>query len=640
MKPTYKLIHDAINEDRLYKQVKEISCFHRIQASTTYRKAAQHVVELAQSYGLTTELLEYPSTANNWYLENKMFQEWDIKAATLDLVEPDIRLCDFSSCNISVIQKSYPVDHRNDPVELVYLDKGSDPSNYPDIDLKGKMIFARSWHDEYQWAYEKGAIGILTDFVRTDATRSRHDQYHVRTYTSFWHNHSESEPKKFGFVITPQMGDQLAELFEAYKKTNKPVMVKPYVDSSLYDGNIEVIVITIPGKDNKKVLMSAHLCHPNPSCNDNTSGVSAALEAMHVIHDLIQEGKIDQPQHTIQCILMPEFTGTYAYMSDHQDESILGAINLDMVGAKQDRTNGPITLTMLPWSTPSIINELSTMALAMAGNESVSHDGKAIPLTNFITDNFSGGSDHVFYSDPTINIPCCMLGQWPDRYYHTSGDTLEVIDPAVLKFSTMVAAGFTMMLANLSKDDLDGITNEMTKNLNHHLSQAYDDYLDGKIDQTILSYKLSAMESFYTTSVEKITDFVDVDPSWIDTTKSYMVQTITSYRQFHHIPVLHHEETDTRIFKRNYIGPIYSMDDYAFKGYKAQLDAFFASISKTESRAIRMYAMEVPFFIDGKRTVDQVCEMVSAQFNMTNDALVKSLIDCLYRIDLLTLATE
>ena len=80
MKPRFKLIHDAINEERLYKQVKEISCFHRIQASTTFRKAANHVVELAKSYGLTTELLEYPATGENWYLENKMFKEWDIQA--------------------------------------------------------------------------------------------------------------------------------------------------------------------------------------------------------------------------------------------------------------------------------------------------------------------------------------------------------------------------------------------------------------------------------------------------------------------------------------------------------------------------------------------------------------------------------
>lgn len=636
MKPQYKLIHDAINEERLYKQVKEISCYHRIQASTTFRKAANHVVELAKSYGLTTELLEYPSTSNNWFLENKMFQEWEIKQATLDLVEPSIRLCDFSSCNISVIQKSYPVDHRNDPMELVYLDKGSDPTNYPDIDLKGKMIFARTWHDEYQWAYEKGAIGILTDFVRSDATRSRHDQYHVRTYTSFWHNHSESEPKKFGFVITPQMGDQLAELFEKNKALNKPVMVKPYVDSNLYDGNIEVIRLTIPGKDDKKVLMTAHLCHPNPSCNDNTSGVSATLEAMHVINDLIKEGKVEQPQHTIQCILMPEFTGTYAYMSDHLDDQIIGAINLDMVGAKQDRTNGPITLTMLPWSTPSIINEISTMALAIAGNESVSHDGKAIPLTSSITDNFSGGSDHVFYSDPTINIPCCMLGQWPDRFYHTSGDTLEVIDPAVLKFSTMVAAGFTMMLANLSKDALPSIINEMGKNLNHHMSEAYSDYLDGRFDQTLLSYKFNAIESFYQESIARIKNFVDVDPSWINTTKSYMVQTINSFRQFHQIPVVHHEVKDSRVFKRNYIGPIYSLDDYAFKGYKEQLDEFFASIGETEKRSIRMYAMEVPFFINGKRSVDEICELVSAQFNIINDDLVKSLIECLHKINLLS----
>ena len=48
-----------------------------------------------------------------------------------------------------------------------------------------------------------------------------------------------------------------------------------------------------------------------------------------------------------------EFTGTYAYLYDHNDYSkMLGALNLDMVGGNQTRAYGPITLTLLPDSMP------------------------------------------------------------------------------------------------------------------------------------------------------------------------------------------------------------------------------------------------------------------------------------------------
>ncbi|MBQ1757316.1 MAG: DUF4910 domain-containing protein, partial [Erysipelotrichaceae bacterium] len=354
------IFKNAVSEKRLLNVVKEVSNFHRIQASPMFREAANHVMKICEKYGLQAKLLSYEADPDVWYLQSKMFKEWSVKQAWLDLVEPEERLADYSAEAISVIQKSYPIDRRNDPVDLVLLDKGNDPEAYSDVDLNGKFVFIRGNIRQNMWVYEKGAIGVVTDFIMETKNRSRSDLYNSLTYTSYWHTHIKGEPEARGFVLSPKAGDRLAEMCR--KKWNEEkayLQVRPYIDSALYNGHIEIVEVTIPGRDDKTVYLSAHLCHPRSSCNDNASGVSATLEAMNVMNRLVREGKLEQPQHTIKLTLIPEFTGTFAYLSDHTDyDKGLGAMNLDMVGGKQTRFYGPITLTKTPYSTPSLNNEL------------------------------------------------------------------------------------------------------------------------------------------------------------------------------------------------------------------------------------------------------------------------------------------
>ena len=46
----------AISGDRTYRNVQEISNYHRIQASTGYRAAAKHVTSKLLEYGLNTKI--------------------------------------------------------------------------------------------------------------------------------------------------------------------------------------------------------------------------------------------------------------------------------------------------------------------------------------------------------------------------------------------------------------------------------------------------------------------------------------------------------------------------------------------------------------------------------------------------------
>ena len=100
----------AVSEKRLLNTVKEVSNFHRIQASPMYREAAEHVMKICAKNGPDAKILSYEADPDVWYLQSKMFREWSIKEAYLDLVDPEMRLADYSHEAISVIQKSYPID--------------------------------------------------------------------------------------------------------------------------------------------------------------------------------------------------------------------------------------------------------------------------------------------------------------------------------------------------------------------------------------------------------------------------------------------------------------------------------------------------------------------------------------------------
>lgn len=607
------IFREAVSEKRLLNVVKEVSNFHRIQASPMFREAAEHVMKICGKYGLDARILSYEADPDVWYLQSKMFKEWSIKAATLDLVEPEIRLADYSAEAISVIQKSYPIDRRNDPVDLVLLDKGADPKEYEGLDLKDKFVFVRGNMRSYGWVYEKGALGIVTDFIMETKNRTRAELYDSLTYTSYWHAHIEGEPEGRGFVLSPRNGDKLAKLCkDKLEKDGGYLQVKPFIDASLYNGHIEVVEVTIPGKDDLTVYLSAHLCHPRSSCNDNASGVSATLEAMNVINTLVREGRIPQPQHTIKLTLIPEFTGTFAYLSDHTNyEKGLGAMNLDMVGGKQTRFYGPITLTKTPLSTPALNNELCEIAMEMAGREAYSLSDDYVALTNYRVEPHSGGSDHTVYCDPTIGIPCCMLGQWPDLNYHTATDTLDVIDPAVLKFSCLTAVNFAYNLATMKAEDVPYLFAKLEENIVIEKNRLMKQYLDGKIEKTMFGSALFQLKDYFLACVDSVKRIVpDCDPAGQKKHVAAMFdEWIAAYELKDEYPL---DESLTTVYKRTFAGPIHRLDDLRGKGFGKLLDDFQKNLGGNPFGMMRIQDALINA-IDGQRTVGEVIRTVSLE---------------------------
>ena len=451
---SFEQIWQAYSGGAAWQAVADLSRFHRIQASPGYRQAAQWLQQRLIHDGLAAEILAYPAQGETRFWAWSSFQEWSCTEATLHLVEPGEKaqvLADFRACPISLIQRSAAFDGE---AEVVLLEDGQQEADYEGLDVAGKVVLTRGdLRPVWEMAVEqRGAVGILYDGMRVvPPVRPEGDLGDVRQYTSLWWQ--PGDRTCFGFVLTPRQGQELRRLL---KEPEKPVRVRARVVSRLYDGEIEVVSAAIPGTTQEEVVVVAHLCHPQPSANDNASGAAAALEAARVLQALVASGELARPKRTIRFLWVPEMTGSFAYLADREDQldCLVAGLNLDMVGEDQTQTGSCWLIERPPDAAASFAPDLLAWLRAelpglkgMTG-VSPSHTGLGgYPLYRQAEVSFSGGSDHLVFSDPTVGVPMPMLIQWPDRFYHTSADTPDRTDPNSLARAGTLAAAYAYWLA-------------------------------------------------------------------------------------------------------------------------------------------------------------------------------------------------
>ena len=625
----------AISGERTYRNVQEISNFHRIQASTGYRATAKHVANKLLEYGLNAKIKSYPADGKTWFLTSKMFKEWHCEDATLKLCGETGSLADFKTSSLSVIQRSYACDYRDQPLDIVLMDKGTDPKAYEGLDLKGKLIFVREDFQEFMdWAIkEKGAVGFITDFMREQKdVRDRYDLQDTLNYISFWWKHTADEPQTFGFVLSPRAGDKLTKRCLAARKEHEGDPTKPeylqatcYVDSRLYEGEIEVVEALLEGETDEEVLVLAHLCHPRPSANDNASGVAASMEAVKVLKELTDKKALPSLKRSVRMIFMPEFTGTYAYLADLGEniKKIKAGINMDMVGGRQSRGYGPLNITGVPHATPTFVVNLVAMVLDQVRKNAPSHTkDNEIPMFNSRVTGFEGGSDHFILSDPQINVPTIMLGQWPDINYHTGADTMDVIDPFILHKSASICASYVYLLSNLTVDDMGQLLLKNRARFVEEVSPIINNSVENSWQTELTLEKITHYSEYYkacnrslliyqvqgeTTSLE---EKVAKENSLIDVFSKVMSDRyLEDYQPGFETTKAAIDEKYAFIPVRKFAAAITHLDDYAL-GDDQKMEAYKRHFKDHRSKLYSGHTFDavVGYYMDGKRTLYEIAK--------------------------------
>lgn len=463
--PITDLIRKAYRGEMAHRHVVALSGYHRIQASPGYRAAADYIVGQLEAAGVQAVIRRYPADGIARFWTTPSFLEWTCEAATLHLMEADGTselLCDYAAVPISLVQRSIAVEGEFEVVALAGKG-GTVVGDYDGLDVRGKAVLTdRRPNEVAALAVSRfGAAGILFDGMQAGG-RSELDLPDARQYSSFWWG-GLATPDAWGYVLSPRQGQRLRrQLAEG-----KPVRVRAEIASRFYAGSFEVVDALIPGLDPSagEILLVSHLCHPQPGAHDNGSGAAALIEAAITLARLIADGNLPQPRRGIRFLWPPEMTGTFAWLAEKRSSgnSWLAGLNLDMVGADQCQTGAVWELVSLPLASASFADHLLSW-LREPFLDGLRH--REAP--------FSAGSDHYILSDPMVGIPTPMLIQWPDKFYHTSADTPDKVNPGSLARSGALAAVYAYWLAAAGASEAAWLGHLMVA---RHLAEANRDAL-------------------------------------------------------------------------------------------------------------------------------------------------------------------
>jgi len=454
-----KLVMNELSGSTAKNYVSHISGFHRIQGSPMFREALEWVRREADRIGLDDLTIEsFPADGEHRYWTYYSPPGWRVRSAELRMTEPEERLlARFDNTPQSLHTFSNGTPPEGVTAELVDVGCGLTSEDYEGKDVEGKIVLAsgRGEHVHGPAVVQRGAAGVITDSViEMPRVRESVDVPDAHGYQGIWPKARDIPRTRFGFSITKRDGNNLRRLLSE----GRTVKLWAKVDAELFPSTLDLLTGVIRGsqRPEEEVLLMAHLCHPKPSANDNASGSACLLEVARALCALVKSGKIRRPVRSIRFMWMPETSGSVAYLSSHEDarSRILAGINLDMVGEDQELCKSTLNIDSTPDSLPSYLNDFIHSVLEQSTDEFDKNTlfGRSTTF-RFALTRFSGGSDHTEFNEAGVGIPCVMLLQWPDMYYHTSMDTIDKVSEDSLSRVAWTVATSAVTLA-----DADTIT--------------------------------------------------------------------------------------------------------------------------------------------------------------------------------------
>ena len=438
-----KALSDEVSGEIAFRYTSVISGYDRVQASTGFHDAAAWIKGELERIGYKDVALEgWPSDGTKRYAGHRSVIGWNADKAELWMTSPEReRLCSFEEIPLSLVKHSHGAHVE---AELVEVGSGIGEAAYKGKDIKGKIVLSTGPTSEVmkEAVLGRGAVGVLTYF----APDTRPGYPNLIRYTALWPRWEDREKLGFGFNLSKNQGARLKRMIEEGTK----IILKADVDVSYSQTRLESLSAAFPGsvEPDREVMIIGHLCHPTPSANDNGSGSGGMLEMARALKAMVDKGLVDKPARTIRFVWVAEFNGAVPYVQAHLErtKNTLAVINCDMIGEDLHSTGGMFRIFRTPDSIPSFLNDITVNfaglaeALNLTSLNGSSHPfaWKAVP--------YGGGSDHVVFNDGAVKVPAVMLNR-NDTFHHTSLDTMDKVDPTELRRASVIALGTAFYIA-------------------------------------------------------------------------------------------------------------------------------------------------------------------------------------------------
>lgn len=445
------------------RTVDSLARHHRMRGSRGYQAAAAQVADRLRAYGLAdAEVLRFPADGQTFYGAQRSRRPWDAERAELWEVDASgTRIARIASWDADPLCLAQDSESGEATADLVDVGAGTAESDYAGRDVRGRLVLvsaqpgavARLAIDTH------GATGIVSWAQNQHTAWWGEDESLVR----WGHLDTFAARPAFAFMVSPAQ----ARAWRERMARGQRVRLHATVVAGQHDGAYEVVTATLPGADPalraEEIAFSCHLDHPSPGANDNASGCAAILEAARALSRLVASGRIPRPARTLRWVFPPEIEGTITLLNARRDLAARtkAVVHMDMVGGGM-ATGAVFHVTRGPASLPSFVNDVAEALAAFVNEETEAlAAGRAtdFPLVADGGDKralqaqaapFSMGSDHQVYTDSSFAIPAVYLNDWPDRYIHTQRDVPENVDPAKLERAAFIGAATALVLADAS----------------------------------------------------------------------------------------------------------------------------------------------------------------------------------------------
>ncbi len=663
-------LRDESNGAAPYENLRYLTTLHRVPTTPEFDQAAQFILQRAREYGLADAHSEqFPIDGSKNYGLMRSYLAWTVEETRLWEVRPQhLLLGDWSTDPIRLADYSHSADVET---EMVDVGNGASEADYSgNKDVRGKIVLADGVLARVQELAiaQHGAAGIVSDMPNQTTAWSGLDTTVVR-----WGHLNARQPSGFAFMVS----HQTAEALRARLRSGESIILNAHVKATVVPGHWTVVTATIPGTDPAagEIVYSCHLDHERPGANDNGSGCVTILESARMLQRLIDSGKLPRPLRTLRFIWGPEVEGTMAFLASHPEtrQRLRADIHMDMVGGDPFKNKSVFHLTGTPWSLPSFVTDVGvtfldairTAASGYAGGETLADagivetragaQGTRNELFADVTP-YASGSDHDDYDSSTIAVPSLYLRDWPDIYIHTDHDSLDEIDATKLRRVALLGTASGYVYASLDAGRLPVLLPFLAAKTEARLAQNF-----GMAQQLVNEPQLDADVAWYesrnllhqallgeSATLHSIVEFTggraDADAeeakalreqaatfqAWIDVQAELRGATGTAPRA----PWASAPEAKRVPVRVGEFGPLtYQNEDVLLTRLGRER---FGRIKLMNAEASRMlhaqdqselYAYEIVNFVNGKRTLGEIRDAVSAEYGPLPVSVVADYLD-------------
>jgi len=417
---------EIFDADEVLSYIGEITRFHRIQGSRELVEAAEFIQRELASWGIKTEFYRETYDGEGTYLTLTVPIAWNLIRASVEAFGE--RFTDSMSPLIAMAHS--PSGEAEGEVLPILRESDWESAG-------GKIVLVGSgWRDAYRRANEAGAIGFIA---------YREGTGRAFPYIGLFLRKGDLSWARIPAVTLPE---ETAKKIISKVNSGESVEAKISVEAESPGRETLPIVYATVGKA-PYILFTAHICHPKPGANDNASGSATLVELAKILSGLYDESF----RLGFAFLWIPEYYGTQAFIEEYANiDDYYAVINLDMVAGSEDRAGSTIMLVREPLSRFSIVSGLLEYYIEALNGRGSSFSGSVLPAFKFKSYAYEMGSDHDVFN--FFGIPSTMPITWPDRFYHSSEDSVEKLSKETLEVIGKAVLAAALALAKGNKEEL------------------------------------------------------------------------------------------------------------------------------------------------------------------------------------------